>query len=80
MSKSSTQKIKSIDVNKHVSSSMVAEAVGCSTRMVTYVWNGDRRFEAKKGEAIEVATIILNECIATGMIKAKKIIGDVQSL
>jgi len=78
MNKSSEIKTNSIKPNKHVTVGMVAETVGCSKTMVHQVWSGYRRSEKKKGEAIEVATLLLNECIDTGIKKAKELIGAVQ--
>lgn len=78
MNKGSTIKEKSIKRHKHLMPALVAEVVGCRPEYVNQVWRGSRRSEKKKGEAIEVATILLNECIETGIVNAKKIIGKVQ--
>lgn len=79
MSKSNELKTKSIKRHKHVSVRMVAEAVGCSPCMVHQVWSGTRNSEKKKGESIEVATLILNECVETGIQKARELIGNVHN-
>ena len=55
---------------------LVAEVVGCRPEYVNQVWRGSRRSEKKKGEAIEVATILLNECIETGIVKSENLYED----
>lgn len=78
MSKSSEIKTNRIERSKYITPTMIADVVGCHPNYVNQVWRGDRRSEQKKGEAIEVATLLLNECVFEGMKKAKEIIGVVQ--
>ncbi len=66
-------------INKYVTAKMVAEAAGCSTIMVRKVWSGKRNSEKKKGEAVEVATMLLQDCIYRGIEKAKDLINKVQA-
>ncbi|MCZ2141385.1 MAG: hypothetical protein LC096_08360 [Bacteroidia bacterium] len=79
MNKSNKIKTNGIKRFKHVTVGMVADTVGCSKTMVHQVWSGERRAEKKKGEAIEVATLLLNECVYEGIKKAREIIGVVQN-
>lgn len=59
---------------KRVSSSVIAEVVGCSPSMVRMVIRGDRNTDSTKGQQIEVAKMLLEEGMNKLVNEVKRVI------
>jgi hypothetical protein len=73
MNNESKHKIKMV-TKKRVTSTVVAEVVGCSKEMVTKVRSGRRNADTDKGQQIEVADMLLEEGMNKLVNEVKKLV------
>jgi len=73
-SKNRQEKTKS--PKKRVSSSVVAEVVGCAPCTVTQVLSGVRNSDTELGQKIQIANMVLEEGIESVIVKAKKTLSN----